>query len=205
MTTRRSAGPAAAIRGQAGAAHPASSHTCSTRTSSSRPTAYRSVSRFHREHPYEAHAGGMDYRPRLRARRIARRRSSEETRTRADDLVPDQLPHHRIAAALSPLLRRRLPRRVPDRLRPVDDAPRGRHASSRAASRGSSTPDASGRRPVAGAYEVFHSDSHWKDLLILFHEYFHGDSGAGLGASHQTGWTGLIAKLLDTLGETAGR
>jgi hypothetical protein len=65
-------------------------------------------------------------------------------------------------------------------------------------------PDASGRRPVAGAYEVFHSDPHWKDL-ILFHEYFHGDSGAGLGASHQTGWTGLIAKLLDTLGETAGR
>ena len=60
-------------------------------------------------------------------------------------------------------------------------------------------PDASGRRPVAGRYDVFRSDPHWKDL-ILFHEYFHGETGAGLGASHQTGWTGLIAKLLDEIG-----
>jgi hypothetical protein len=60
-------------------------------------------------------------------------------------------------------------------------------------------PDASGRRPVAGGYESFWKDPHWKDLM-LFHEYFHGDTGAGLGASHQTGWTGLVAKLLDELG-----
>jgi len=60
-------------------------------------------------------------------------------------------------------------------------------------------PDASGRRPVEGPYEIFHRDPHWRDL-VSFHEYFHGDSGAGLGASHQTGWTGLIAKLLDELG-----
>jgi hypothetical protein len=57
-----------------------------------------------------------------------------------------------------------------------------------------------GRRPVAGALEVFHSDPHWRDL-ILFHEYFHGDNGAGLGANHQTGWTGLVAKLLEQSGE----
>jgi len=61
-------------------------------------------------------------------------------------------------------------------------------------------PDASGRRPVAGANALFHDDPHWQDL-VLFHEYFHGDTGAGLGASHQTGWTGLVAKLLDELGE----
>jgi hypothetical protein len=60
-------------------------------------------------------------------------------------------------------------------------------------------PDASGRRPVAGPYDVFRSDPHWKEL-ILFHEYFHGETGAGLGASHQTGWTGLVAKLLDEIG-----
>jgi hypothetical protein len=60
-------------------------------------------------------------------------------------------------------------------------------------------PDAAGRRPVFGDYEPFQSDPHWKGL-ILFHEYFHGDTGAGLGASHQTGWTGLVAKLLDELG-----
>jgi hypothetical protein len=60
-------------------------------------------------------------------------------------------------------------------------------------------PDPSGRRPVAGSYEPFRTDPYWKDL-VLFHEYFHGDTGAGLGASHQTGWTGLVAKLLDELG-----
>lgn len=56
-----------------------------------------------------------------------------------------------------------------------------------------------GRRPVYGGTEKFQSDPHWRDL-ILFYEYFHGDNGAGLGASHQTGWTGLIAPLLDIFG-----
>jgi hypothetical protein len=52
-----------------------------------------------------------------------------------------------------------------------------------------------GRRPVYGGQERFQSDPHWRDL-ILFYEYFHGDNGAGIGASHQTGWTGLVARLL---------
>jgi len=56
-----------------------------------------------------------------------------------------------------------------------------------------------GRRPVYGGMSKFQEDPHWRDL-ILFHEYFHGDNGAGLGASHQTGWTGLIAPLLDLFG-----
>jgi len=59
--------------------------------------------------------------------------------------------------------------------------------------------DASGRRPVYGGTAKFQEDPHWRDL-ILFYEYFHGDNGAGLGASHQTGWTGLIAPLLDIFG-----
>ncbi len=57
-----------------------------------------------------------------------------------------------------------------------------------------------GRRPVYGGIELFQSDPHWRDL-ILFYEYFHGDNGVGLGASHQTGWTGLVAKLLQQSGE----
>jgi hypothetical protein len=56
-----------------------------------------------------------------------------------------------------------------------------------------------GRRPVYGGTERFQTDPHWKDL-ILFHEYFHGDNGAGLGASHQTGWTGLVARIIQALG-----
>ena len=56
-------------------------------------------------------------------------------------------------------------------------------------------PDADGHRPVAGSIAKFRDDPEWRDLL-LFHEYFHGDTGAGIGASHQTGWTGLVAHLL---------
>ncbi len=57
-----------------------------------------------------------------------------------------------------------------------------------------------GQRPVYGGLTKFQEDPYWRDL-ILFHEYFHGDNGAGIGASHQTGWTGLVAKLLQQSGE----
>jgi hypothetical protein len=59
--------------------------------------------------------------------------------------------------------------------------------------------DADGRRPVYGGTAKFQDDPHWRDL-ILFYEYFHGDNGAGLGASHQTGWTATIAALVDLFG-----
>jgi hypothetical protein len=59
--------------------------------------------------------------------------------------------------------------------------------------------DKSGRRPVYGGTEKFQTDPHWRDH-ILFYEYFHGDNGAGLGAGHQTGWTGLVAKLIELFG-----
>ena len=58
--------------------------------------------------------------------------------------------------------------------------------------------DETGRRPVYGGAEIFQTDPHWRDY-VLFYEYFHGDNGAGLGASHQTGWTGLVAKLIQLL------
>ena len=59
--------------------------------------------------------------------------------------------------------------------------------------------DDTGRRPVYGGMATFQDDPHWRDLL-LFHEYFHGDNGAGLGASHQTGWTGTVARLVQLFG-----
>lgn len=64
--------------------------------------------------------------------------------------------------------------------------------------------DKSGRRPVYGGTEKFQTDPHWKDH-ILFYEYFHGDNGARLGASHQTGWTGTIAKLIEFFGRVDGQ
>jgi hypothetical protein len=59
--------------------------------------------------------------------------------------------------------------------------------------------DGGGRRPVHGGTKAFQDDVHWRDH-ILFYEYFHGDNGAGLGASHQTGWTGAVAKLIQLFG-----
>ena len=61
-------------------------------------------------------------------------------------------------------------------------------------------PDATGRRPVHGTDRFFRDDPHWKDL-VLFYEYFNGDTGSGVGANHQTGWTALVAKLLQQNGE----
>jgi hypothetical protein len=60
--------------------------------------------------------------------------------------------------------------------------------------------DGEGRRPVFGRREKFQNDRHWRDY-VPFHEYFHGDTGAGVGASHQTGWTGIVAKLIEQSGE----
>jgi hypothetical protein len=59
--------------------------------------------------------------------------------------------------------------------------------------------DSSSHRPLYGGTNKFQEDPHWRDHL-LFYEYFHGDNGAGLGASHQTGWTGTVAKLIQLFG-----
>jgi hypothetical protein len=64
--------------------------------------------------------------------------------------------------------------------------------------------DDAGRRPVYGGSERFQSDPHWRDHL-MFSEYFNGDDGAGVGASHQTGWTGLVALLIRFFGTTDAR
>lgn len=61
--------------------------------------------------------------------------------------------------------------------------------------------DKDGNRPVYGGTKTFQEDPHWRDL-VLFYEYFHGDNGAGLGASHQTGWTGIVARMLHLFGTT---
>ena len=79
-----------------------------------------------------------------------------------------------------------------------------RDPSTRSASSGQAGSGQVGRRPVYGGTEKFQSDPHWRDH-ILFYEYFHGDNGAGLGASHQTGWTGLVAKSIQLYGLLDGK
>ncbi|MGD1929896.1 MAG: hypothetical protein ACFB12_13390 [Leptolyngbyaceae cyanobacterium] len=61
-------------------------------------------------------------------------------------------------------------------------------------------PDETGDHPLYGGLHPFQSNPHWRHY-VLFYEYFHGDNGAGLGASHQTGWTGLVAKLIQQLSQ----
>ena len=65
-------------------------------------------------------------------------------------------------------------------------------------------PDSQGRRPCHGDDQRYAHDPHWRDL-VLFHEYFHGDTGRGAGASHQTGWTALVTRLLESGGKTTKR
>ena len=100
------------------------------------------------------------------------------------------------AAQLLPVLRRRLHGRVPDRIRQPDDALRGGEGDLPRASPASSCATRAGAARSTAEAAKFQDDPHWRDL-ILFYEYFHGDNGAGLGASHQTGWTGVVARLMD--------
>jgi len=87
---------------------------------------------------------------------------------------------------------------MPDWLWQIDESLRGEQRD-RGPAHPIFTRDEHGRRPVYGGTEKFQSDPLWRDH-ILFNEYFHGDNGAGLGASHQTGWTGLVAKLIHVFG-----
>src|SRR5678815_2858957 len=65
-------------------------------------------------------------------------------------------------------------------------------------------PDAGGHRPCHGGDAQYATDAHWRDL-VLFHEYFHGDNGRGVGASHQTGWTALVVRCLENIAASRGQ
>ena len=153
----------------------------------------RSLSKHHEEHPFAF--GGSDGALRAGGSRSRRSRAGNSN-WRGPIWFPTSLPADRVAAQTRQGLRAdvqgagRRPRRA------------GGHACTTWRARSADrlirifTRDAYGRRPVYGGTRKFQEDPHWRDL-ILFYEYFHGDNGAGLGASHQTGWTGLVASLID--------
>ena len=132
---------------------------------------------------------------RLRARRVDDRPVRRQLQLARSDLVPRQLPVHRIAAALGRRPRRDVHGRVPDGLRSTASAARRRARPGHAAGRRSGCPMPRDADPCTARYDRYATDPEWRGLL-QFHEYFHGDTGAGIGASHQTGWTGLVAHLL---------
>ena len=157
------------------------------------PYGIRSLSRYHADHPYVFHAGGQEYRVAYLPAESDTGMFGGNSNWRGPIWMPVNALIIRALAAVLRLLRRRLHRRMPHRLRPADEpvpggrgdrAPAGQHLPAR-------TRTAGGRSTAAT--RKFQDDPHWRDCL-LFYEYFHGDNGAGLGASHQTGWTGVIAR-----------
>jgi hypothetical protein len=159
------------------------------------PYGIRSVSRYHLEHPFVFHVGGQEYKVEYLPAESNNAMFGGNSNWRGPIWMP-----------VNALLIRGLNNLYPfygDDFKVECPTGSGHYmtlfeVSKEIARRLSSIflRDASGKRPVYGGSTKFQDDPHWRDY-ILFHEYFHGDNGAGLGASHQTGWTGIIARSLD--------
>ena len=133
---------------------------------------------------------------RLRAGRVGLADLRRQLQLAGADLVPGQLPDDRGAAGVSiAITASTLTVELPRGRAGPGDARRGRRRDRRATDADLPPRRPDGRRPVLGDVALFQSDPHWRDL-VPFYEYFHGDNGSGLGASHQTGWTALVAELI---------
>jgi hypothetical protein len=156
------------------------------------PYGIRSLSRYHADHPYVMHAGGQEYRVSYLPAESDTGMFGGNSNWRGP-----------IWAPVNGLILRALLQYYTyygDAFTVECPTGSGRHmnlyqVAEELARRGNSIflRDKNGRRPVYGGTRKFQEDPHWRDYL-LFYEYFHGDNGAGLGASHQTGWTGIVAR-----------
>ena len=162
---------------------------CSTRTSSSARTGSARSPAATSTQPCVFDWGGQRYEVQLPAGRVGHRHVRRQLQLARPGVVPDEPRDPARAAAAAPLLRRPAQGRVPDRLRARDEPARGRGRDRRPPDARRSPRTSTGAGRCSAGIEKFQTDPHWHDLL-LFHEYFHGDNGAGIGASHQTGWTG---------------
>jgi hypothetical protein len=162
------------------------------------PHGIRSLSRYHLEHPFVFHVGGQEYKVQYLPAESNTGMFGGNSNWRGPVWMPVNVL---IVRALTNLYGF-----YGDEFKVECPTGSGRHLTLFEVAQelvrrlaGTFLRDANGRRPVYGATAKFQDDPHWRDL-ILFYEYFHGDNGAGLGASHQTGWTGLVAPLLDLFG-----
>ena len=159
------------------------------------PYGIRSVSRYHLEHPFVFHLGGQEYKVQYLPAESDTGMFGGNSNWRGPVWMPVNLLLVRSLLNLYQFygndFKAECPKGSGKYLTLFEIA---KEISRRIAS--IFTRDADGKRPVYGGTSKFQEDPHWKDH-ILFYEYFHGDNGAGLGASHQTGWTGLIARGLD--------
>jgi len=159
------------------------------------PFGIRTLSRVHLDHPYVLRSGGQEHRVSYLPAEsdtgdVWRKFELAGTNPDADERAADPR-----APAVLRVLRRQLHDRVPHRIRRHDESLRSRQGDYRTADAHLSPRRTGPPSRVWRHREVPQTDPHWRDHL-LFYEYFHGDNGAGLGASHQTGWTGLIATLI---------
>jgi hypothetical protein len=162
------------------------------------PHGIRSLSRYHLEHPFVLHTGGQEYKVQYLPAESNTGMFGGNSNWRGPVWMPVNLLIVRALVNLYSFFG--------DDFKVECPTGSGRHMTLFEVAQeivrrltGTFLRDADGKRPVYGGTEKFQNDPHWRDL-ILFYEYFHGDNGAGLGASHQTGWTGLVAPLLDLFG-----
>jgi len=163
------------------------------------PHGIRGISRYHKDHPFVLHADGQDYSVKYEPAESTTNIFGGNSNWRGPVWFPVnylmieslQRFHHYFGDALQV----EFPTGSGIRMNLAEVACQLSRRLSRLFLR-----DEHGRRPAFGGAEKFQSDPHFRDH-ILFYEYFHGDNGAGLGASHQTGWTALVAKLLQQSGE----
>jgi hypothetical protein len=158
------------------------------------PHGIRSVSRWHLEHPYTFEAGGRDFRVQYEPAESSTGMFGGNSNWRGPVWFPINmlviralLQHY---TYFGDDFKVECPTGSGTRMTLFEVA---KELSNRLVT--TFTRGADGKRPVFGGAQLFQDDPHWRDLL-LFYEYFHGDNGAGLGASHQTGWTGTVAKLV---------
>jgi hypothetical protein len=162
------------------------------------PHGIRSLSRYHLEHPFVLHVGGQEYKVQYLPAESNTGMFGGNSNWRGPVWMPVNLLIVRALVNFYTFFG--------DDFKVQCPTGSGRHMTLFEVAQeivrrltGTFLRDADGRRPVYGGTARFQDDPHWRDL-ILFYEYFHGDDGAGLGASHQTGWTGLVAPLLDLFG-----
>jgi hypothetical protein len=164
------------------------------------PYGIRSLSRYHADHPYVLHAGGAEYRVQYLPAESDTGMFGGNSNWRGPIWFPVNIMILRALmnyyAYYGDALTVELPTGSGQRMNLYEVAEElGRRLTS------IFLKDAKGRRPVYGGARKLQEDPHWRDLLT-FYEYFHGDNGAGIGASHQTGWTGVIARIMHMLATT---